>query len=135
MRDTNKGFMAVKVKQDTYILLKTMAAKNNCSLAALIHEAVSKLTPDDAGNIYNKVSHVETHLQELDSNFTKLNESLSRLKLIPMMSPSTTPYYTDAEIKEQEETRKIEREEYRKQHAADEAKREEYRKSRAASNK
>jgi hypothetical protein len=52
-----------------------------------------------------------------------------------MMSPSTTPYYTDAEIKEQEETRKIEREEYRKQHAADEAKREEYRKSRAASNK
>ena len=70
MRDTNKGFMAVKVKNDTYKLLKDMAVKNNCSLSALIHEAVSKLTPDDAGNIYNKVSHVETHLQELDSNFT-----------------------------------------------------------------
>lgn len=81
MRDTNKGFMAVKVKQDTYIFLKALAANNNCTLAALIHDAVSKLAPDDSGNIFNKISRIEAHLKQLDDDFTRLYSLLSTINI------------------------------------------------------
>ena len=119
MRDTNKGFMAVKVKNDTYKLLKDMAVKNNCSLSALIHEAVSKLTPDDAGNIYNKVARIEQHLHDMDGQWLELNSHLSQINvkdisgasspvtslagvpLVPMMSHSIRPYLNDKELTKQ----------------------------------
>ena len=127
MRDTNKGFMAVKVKKDTYDILKAMAIENKCTLAALIHEAVSKLKPDDAGNIYNKVSRIEQSLKDLHSDFEQLQGWLSDfdvkesngniIALIPPHHRGHLPYMNDKDIKNLQKANDA----YSKMHAQDEA--------------
>ena len=126
MRDTNKGFMAVKVKKDTYDILKAMAIENKCTLAALIHEAVSKLKPDDAGNIYNKISSIEQYLKLLHGDYTLLSDRVSRINVspIPGAFASVIPtqerthlYLDDKDIKKRDK----EAEARHKMHVQDEA--------------
>ena len=123
----NKGFMAVRVRQDTYDLIKAMSIKDNRKIADMMHEAISKLTPDDTGNVYAKLSRMEQSLKDLHNDFVQLQGWLSDFDvkdsngnitaLIPPHYRGSLPYMNDKDLKNLQKANDA----YSKMHAQDEA--------------
>ena len=141
LQSNKDGYQRVALQQATYIRLKEMADKNHCSLSQLIEDATSKLSPDNAGNVYNKLSRIEEYLQKTGIQFDIIKLGLSRIDvsrlpgIVEPAIPPNTPschYHSEEEIKKLQADEALEHEEALKQYAVDEAKREEYRKKRMA---
>jgi hypothetical protein len=108
----NKGFKAVRVRQDSYDEIKSIATQMNIPLADVVRIAIAKLNAlpaSDALTVNSKLERIESHLHHLDMDLLCINDYVSRINdslpralqaPIPMMTESHRYLEGDKELKE-----------------------------------